>query len=198
MTYDPMEWTVRDPLEDTVPDPIERGRRLSDGKRRAVELTALVVLVPGLLATQWIDNQHQGRQYQTRERVTVVPRGGTGTLGHLRLRLLGRDTTGPSKSTGAPAGSARLKLVVNVRPFDAQGVKDVDTLGFTVRDRDGHVWSAAGSPDRDQKASAGADTQVSVTATVPERVVSAVVLEVRPGGLVRKTSGPTPVLRFAH
>jgi hypothetical protein len=85
-----------------------------------------------------------------------------------------------------------------VRPLDAQGVKDMEILGFTVRDRDGHVWSAAGSTDRDRKPSVGAETEISVTATVPERLVSAVVLEVRPGGLLPQTSGPTPVLRFAH
>jgi len=198
MTYDPMEWTIRDPLEETVPDPIARKRRMSDGKRRAVEATALVVLLPGFLVAQWVDNQQQGRRYQTHEQVTVVRRGGTGTLPHLRLRLLGRDTTGPAKSTGGPAGSARLKLVVNVTPLDAQGVKDLNVLGYTVRDRAGHVWSAGGATDSDQKPSVGAETQVSVTALVPERLVSSVVLEVRPAGRVQKAGGATPVVRFAH
>jgi hypothetical protein len=198
MTYDPLEWTVRDPLEETVPDPIPRRKRLSDGRRRALEVGALVLVVPGFLTAEWIDNDHQARQWQTHERVTVVRQGGTGTLGHVRLRLLGRDTTGKPSSEGAPAGSVQLKLVVVVRPLDAQGVKDVDTVGYTVRDRAGHVWSAGGSPDPDLKPRAGADSQVTVLAMVPGHLVNSVVLEARPGGLAQKGPGPTPVLRFAH
>src|SRR4051812_32023168 len=100
MTYDPLEWTVRDPLEETVPDPVERRRRLSDGRRRAVEAVVLVLLVPAFLTAQWIDNAHQARNFpaqskKVQEKVTVVRRGGTGVLGRVRLRLLGRDTTGP-------------------------------------------------------------------------------------------------------
>lgn len=198
MTYDPYEWTIRDPLEETVPDPIPRRKRLSGGRRRAIEVAALVLLIPGLIAAEWIDNDHQARQWQTHERVTVVRRGATGTLGHVRLRLLGRDTTGKPASEGAPAGAVNLKLVVVVRPLDAQGVKDVDAVGYTLRDRTGHVWSAAGSSDPDQKPQAGVDGQVTVTAMVPGRLVNSVVLEARPGGLTRKGPGPTPVLRFAH
>jgi hypothetical protein len=199
MTYDPLEWTVRDPLEETVPDPIPRRKRLSAGRRRAIEVAALLLLVPGLLATEWVDAEHQSRQWQTHEHVTVVRRGGTATLGHVRLRLLGRDTTGATSPSGSSSGAVSLKLVVVARPLDAQGVKDVDRVGYTVRDRDGHVWSAAGSSDPDVKPRAGADGQVTVTALVPGSLVSAVVLEARPGGpLTQKGSGPTPVLRFAH
>jgi hypothetical protein len=198
MTYDPLEWTVRDPLEETVPDPVPRRRRLSDGRRRAVEVTALLLLAPGLLAAQWIDNVHQTRQWQTHERVTVVRRGGTGTLGRIQLRLLGRDVTGALKGATTPAGAVSLKLVVAARPLDAQGVKGINTLGFTVRDRAGHVWSASGSSDRDRTPAVGADTQLTVTTSVPERLVSSVVLEVRPGALGQKRADPTPVLRFAH
>ena len=199
MTYDPLEWTVRDPLEETVPDPVPGRKRLSAGRRRAVEVAALAVLVPGFLTAQWIDDDHQSRSWQTNERVTVVRRGGAGILGHVRLSMLGRDVTGRPTGVGAPAGSAGIKLVVTARPLDAQGVKDVDTIGYTVRDREGHVWSAVGSSDRDVKSQAGADRQVTVTATVPGRLVSSVVLEARPGGLSsRKGLEPTPVLRFAH
>jgi hypothetical protein len=183
MTYDPLEWTIRDPLEETVPDPVERRRRLSDGKRRAIELVALLLLVPALLAAQWVDNRHQSRGYQTRERVTVVPRGGTGTIGHIQLRLLGRDTTGSPKSD--IAGAVAMKLVVQARPLDAKAAKDLGMVGFTMRDRAGHVWSAFGSSDPDNKPAVGAVAQVTVTADVPQHLVNSVVLEARPGGRVR-------------
>jgi hypothetical protein len=207
MTYDPLEWTVRDPLEDTVPDPVERRPRLSDGRRRAIEAAALALLVPGLLVAQWIDDSHQARHFRAQgapgpEKVTVVSRGGTGTLGRVRLRLLGRDTTGPPRDTTTPAGAVNLKLVVQVRPLDARHAKDdVDGLAYSVRDRGGHVWSAGGTYDRDRPPAAGAETQVTVTATVPERLASAVVLEVRPSELEQgqaQGKGPAPVLRFAH
>lgn len=198
MSHDPLEWTIRDPLEETSPDPIPRRRRLSDGWRHAIEVVALILLVPGLLAAEWVDGSKQSRQWQTKERVTVVRRGGTGTVGHVRLRLLGRDTTGALKSSTTPAGAVSLKLVVTARPLDAQGVKGIDILGFTVRDRAGHVWTAFGTTDRDRTKAVGTDTEVTVTATVPERLVSSVVLEARPGGLASKGPGATPVLRFAH
>ena len=199
MTYDPLEWTVRDPLEDTVPDPVPRRKRLSDGRRRAIEVAALLLLIPALLATEWIDDDHQARNWQTHERVTVVRRGGIATLGHVRLRLLGRDTTGSTTREATPSGAVTLKLVVVVRPLDAQGVKDVDRVDYTVRDRAGHVWSAGGSSDPDVKPQVGTDGQVTVTAQVPGNLINTVVLEARPGGLLsQKAPGPTPVLRFAH
>jgi hypothetical protein len=196
MTHDPMEWTVRDPLEETVPDPVGRRRRLSDGRRRAVELVAVLVLVPALLAAEWVDNRHQSRGYQTRERVTVVRRGGTGTIGHLQLRLLGRDTTGSPKSD--IAGAVAVKLVLQARPLDAQAAKDLGAVGFSMRDRAGHVWSAFGSTDPDNKPVAGTTAQVTVLTDVPARLVNSVVLEARPGMFARKGTAPTPVLRFAH
>jgi hypothetical protein len=196
MTYDPLEWTTRDPLEETVPDPVERRRRLSDGTRRAIEMVALVLLVPALLAAQWVDNRHQSRGYQTRERVTVVHRGGTGTIGHIQLRLLGRDTTGSPKSD--IAGAVAIKLVVQARPLDAKAAKDIGIIGFTMRDRAGHVWAAFGSTDPDNKPAVGAVAQVTVTSDVPAHLVNSVVLEARPGGLTRTGTAPTPVLRFAH
>lgn len=206
MTYDPLEWTVRDPLEETVPDPIERRPRLSDGRRRAIEVAALVLLVPGFLTAQWIDDAHQARGLRApgnpgTEHLTVISRGGTGTLGRVRVRLLGRDTTGRLKDSSTPAEAVNLKLVVQVRPLEARNAKrDVEGLNFTMRDRDGHVWSAAGSYDRDRPPTVGTETQVTVTATVPERLVSAVVLEVRPPQSVSTRNGkaPVPVLRFAH
>jgi hypothetical protein len=199
MTYDPLEWTVRDPLEDTVPDPVERRRRLSGGRRRAIEAVALAVVGTGYLTAQWIDDSHQARAYPpARERVTVVGRGGSGTIGHVRLRLLGRDTTGQTTGSTVPAGATLIKLVLTARPLDAQGVKSVQAIGFTVRDRAGHVWSAFGASDRDVKPAVGTDMQVTVTASVPARLAGSVVLEARPGRSLRLAEGPTPVLRFAH
>lgn len=204
MTYDPLEWTVRDPLEETVPDPIERRPRLSEGKRRAIEAAALVLLVPGFLTTQWIDNAHQARHFRAQgqpgpEHVTVVPRGGTATLGRVRLRLLGRDATGAPRSLTTPAGAVNLTLILQVQPLDARHAKeDVDRLAYTVRDRAGHVWSAGGMYDRDQPPAAGTVSQVTVTATVPEHLAGSVVLEVRPPESAKQTTGVSPTLRFAH
>lgn len=195
MTYDPFEWTVRDPLEETVPDPVER-RSVRSGRRRAIEAVALLVLVPGLLVTQWVDNAHQSRAYQTHERVTVVRRGATGTLGRVQLRLLGRDATG--SPTASTPGAVSLRLIVQVRPLDAQGAKDVETLGYSLRDKAGHVWSAGGLTDPDNKPAAGATAQVTVESTVPEHLVNSVVLEVRPATSAASQGKTTPVLRFAH
>lgn len=205
MTYDPLEWTVHDPLEETTPDPIERRPRLSLGKRRAVEAAALVLLVPGFLTVQWLDDAHQARHFRAQgepgtEHLTVVPRGGTAVLGRVRLKLLGRDATG-SPAAGASAGGAVVTLVMQVQPLDAQHARqDVDRLTYTVRDRAGRVWSAGGSYDSDHPPAAGAASQVKVTATVPKGLVSSVVLEVRaavPPKERAKDSVP-PALRFAH
>jgi hypothetical protein len=196
MTYDPLEWTVRDPLEDTVPDPIER-RRLRPGRRRAIELVALLVLAPGLLVTEWVDNAHQSRGYQPHDHVTVVRRGATGTLGHVQLRLLGRDATGSPKSS--TPGAISLKLVLQARPLDAKGAKDLDGFDFTLRDKDGHVWSAAAdSTNPDNTPAVGVTAQLTVLGSVPEHLVNAVVLEARPSAWAASRAVTSPVLRFAH
>jgi hypothetical protein len=198
MTIDPYEWTVRDPLEETVPDPIVRRPRLSDGWRRAVEVSALLVLVPGLLIAQWLDRGHDNNKSNPPDQVTVVPRGGTGTLGHLRLRLIGRDVTSPLKSATTPAGAVRLRLVIEIRPMDAQGAKVAQFVGYSVRDRAGHVWTAVPSlGGSDNKPVAGVPMQAIISADLPERLVSSVVLEARQSiGAQRPTR--VPVLRFAH
>jgi hypothetical protein len=202
MTYDPLEWTVRDPLEETVPDPIEREPRLSEGKRRAIEAAALVLLVAGFLTAQWIDDAHQARHYQAQgrpgpEHLTVVPRGGTATLGRVRIKVLGRDTTGAPRSGTTPAGAVNLKLVLQVQPLDARHAReDVDHLTYTVRDRAGHVWSAGGMYDTDRPPAAGTVSQVTVIATVPGRLAGSVVLEVRP--MAPAQAGVSQALRFAH
>jgi hypothetical protein len=116
MTDDPMEWTIRDPLEETVPDPIERRRRLSTGRRRAIEAVALAVIGPGFLVGQWIDDAHQARGFPpAHERVTVIGRGGNGTLGHVRLRLLGRDPA-LRPACDCSAGTRRCGRPARCRP----------------------------------------------------------------------------------
>ena len=196
--FDPLESTRRDPLQDTVPDLFAREPRLSRGQRRALEACALLVLVPGLLGVWWVDDEHQAAGWKRPDHVTVVPRGGTGTLGHVRLRLLGRDTTAPAKSLTHP-GAAKLTLIVELRPLDAQGAKDAPYTAFDVRDREGHVWSAYGPVQTGHDPAVGVPVQLRVTSDLPGRELSSVVLEARQGSLtLRKAGVPSQVLRFAH
>ncbi len=186
--------TTRDPMEETVPDPV--GRTPRTGRKRAIEACALLILAPGMLAVGWVDHSRQARTYTPEEHVTVVPHGGTGTLGRVRLKVAGRDATAPATAT---AGAVTLTLVVEVRPLDAQGAKDSQAVTYSVRDRDGHTWSAGGVPAGGHDPVAGVTTQVKVTASVPQRLVSSVVLEARTGGSgLSGGHGQVRVLRFAH
>lgn len=197
MTLDPYEVTARDPLEDTVPDPVVRPPRLTRGQRRAVEAGALLVLLAGLSVVRWIDDVDQVKRVDPPDQVTVVPHGATGTLGHVQYRLAGRDATAAPKSTTAPTGAAKLTLVLNVRPLDAQGVKNAKIVTYDVRDHSGHIWTATGLPDLDHDPVAGTTAPVTVTAEVPERLLNSVVLEVRQR-LGQAGRGSMQVLRFAH
>ncbi len=192
MMFDPLEMTRRDPLEETVPDPPLP--RIGAGRRRAMEAAALAVLAPALLAVGWVDHRHQAAAYEPREAVTLVARGMSGTLGHVQLRLAGRDATAATTSS---TGAARLSLVVEVKPLDAQGVKAAQYIAYTVRDRAGHTWSAFGVPPAGQ--AAGRTFQLKVMATLPPRLLNSVVLEARGGTLARTSAkAPAQVLRFAH
>lgn len=193
MMFDPHETTVRDPLEETAPDPVRRRSRLSGGRRRAVEVVALLVLLPALLAVRWVDDQKQARQWEPPEDVTVVPHGGAGMLGHVRLRVLGRDASAPT--TGTTAGVAKLTLIVRLQALDSKAARDARMIAYTVRDRSGHVWTAFGVPAGGHDPVVGAATQVTVTAELPVRLTGSVVLEARRKAFGR---GPTRVLRFAH
>lgn len=187
------ETTTPDPLESTVPDPVRR--RMPARRRRTIEVCALAVLLPAVLVTYWIDGSHMGRSFDPPERVTVIPRGGTATIGHTRWRLLGRDAkAGPTFST-TPPGSLRLTLLLQVSVLDAQGAKDATRVTYQVRDREGHIWPALGQfPDADDPP-AGSTVPDTVTANVPPNLVSKVVLEVQAAAAKK---GPVQVLRFAH
>ena len=194
MTFDPHEMTTRDPMEETVPDPVG-GRRIGGLRRRVIEACALLVLAPTLLVVDWVDHERQAVHYEPKEIVTLVPRGAAGKLGQIQVRLAGRDATA---QTAASNGAARLTLVVEVRPLDAQAAKDARFLAYSVRDRAGHTWSAAGLPTGGRDPVAGQTAQVKVSASVPPSSLNAVVLEVRGGGASARTPGKVRVLRFAH
>ncbi|MCO6011757.1 hypothetical protein NE236_43105 [Actinoallomurus purpureus] len=172
---DPYEATMRDPLEDTAPDPLGRGKRTRGRRRRAVEAVALLVLAPGLIVVRWIDDSHQAAALQPAEHITVVRRGQTGLLGGAQWRVLGRDTTAPEKDATTPAGAVRLKLIVEVRPLDAQGVKNATATEYQLRDGAGHVWT--GLPLGADPV-AGRTSRIAVTSDIPARLVSSVVLEI--------------------
>jgi hypothetical protein len=197
---DPFEMTTRDPLEDTVPDPAEPPGRVSRRTRRALEAAALLILAPGLIAVRWVDDSHQAALRQPPDHVTVLRRGATGTLGHTRWHLLGRDATAPVRDSTLPAGTAKLTLVLRVRALDAQGVKDADSTAYQLTDRAGHVWTALGllGTEGRREPVAGGETPVTVTATVPERLLNSVALEIRQPTLRATAGAPVEVVRFAH
>lgn len=190
-----------DPLETTVPDPVVRRRpRLSTGRRRTLEAGALVVLATAYLFVTWADRVHQASASWTRpEKVDVVRFGATGVLGRAEWRMLGRDGSAPSTGSLTPAGAVHLTLLLQVRPLDAQGVKDAKSAAYQVRDPQGHIWTAYGSFAGDRDPAVGTATRVTVTTDVPRQAAETVLVEVRadapaPG----KRPGPVRVLRFAH
>lgn len=192
---------IPDPLERTVPDSVP-GRRtaLSPRRRRIVEAGVLVVLASGYLTAQWIDHVRQASSSWTRpEKVGVVRFGATGVLGRAEWRMLGRDGAAPLRGHLTPAGAVDLTLVLQVRPLDAQGVKDTKSATFQVRDPQGHVWSAFGDVGEGGDPAVGSVTRVRVTTDVPAKVASTVLLEVRADSVpAGKKAGPIRVLRFAH
>jgi hypothetical protein len=165
-----------------------------------VEAGVLVVLASVYLTAQWVDDVQQASSTWTRsEKVSVVRFRSTGMLGRAEWRMLGRDATAPLRSRLSPAGAVHLTLLLQVRPLDAQGVKDAKSISYQVRDPQGHIWSAFGTFAGGNDPVAGAVTQVTVTTDVPEKAASTVLLEVRAGSAPAGTkAGPIPVLRFAH
>ncbi|GAB3988009.1 hypothetical protein GCM10029978_109170 [Actinoallomurus acanthiterrae] len=188
-TRDPRAPVARDPLEDTVPDalqPLDSGAHPSEpavmsraegGRRgrRLIEAAVLLVLAPGLLTVQWIDDGHQAANIQPAERDTTVRLGQTGVLGHAQWRMLGRDTTTPPRDSTTPAGAVHIKLILQVRPLDAQGVKNVQATGYRLRDGAGHEWTGGPlGPDP----VAGRTAQIAVTSDVPAALVNSVLLAI--------------------
>ncbi len=157
-----------------------------------MEAVALAVLLPGLVTVQWLDDAHQvGGQDTT----TTVPWGATATLGHTQWRLLGRVPDGGRSFT---PGAVTVRLLLQVRPMDAQGAKQADpaNVGFRLRDRAGHIWTAGTDGGSDTEPAAGQTTQITVTGDVPARLAGSVVLEMHLGSSF--AAGPKHWYRFAH
>lgn len=203
---------TRDPYEGTRPDPSEndpgraggeggstedgsaegpaRGLRARD--RRIVQVIALVTVLPALLVLHWVDDVHNVRKnLEPPVKATTVARGASGTLGGAEWRLQQRQAM-----PGPGPDAASLRLVLNVRPLDAAGVKLLGSYGLTyrLRDGDGHEWSAAGLALGTPRV--GAWARVTVSASVPRSRTGSVALEVRPPAYQR-TKGALPSLRFA-
>ncbi|MCO5996142.1 hypothetical protein [Actinoallomurus rhizosphaericola] len=183
-----------DPLEETRSDRPRRAprRRLGPRGRRTAEAVALAILLPALIVTQVTDDRHQNAN---RERISTVPRGATVTIDHMQWRLLGRV---PSTGRPTASGAVSLVLLLEVRPLDAQGVKQAEpfNLTFRVRDGKGHQWSAGEDDLGAAKPVVGRAAQVKVTAVVPQQVVAAAVLELRAAPALQP--GPGDWVRFAH
>jgi hypothetical protein len=160
------------------------------------------VLLTVTVGLRWYDDANQARALQRPEHVSVVKRGQVSTLGQVEWRMLGRVADGgtPSAmpSSGSAPAAARLTLLVQARPLSEAGVKALTLYGlvFRVRDRAGHVWSAA--PDTLTSVRAGTTVRFPVRADVPPDRLRSVVLEVLPGSGSAPARGPLPVLRFAH
>lgn len=183
-----------DPLEETRRDRPRRARRrrLGPRARRTAETVALAVLLPALVVTQWVDDSGQNA---TRERIRTVPRGAAVTIGHVQWRMLGRV---PSTDRPFASGAVSLMLLLEVRPLDAQGVKQAEpyNLTFRVRDGEGHEWSAGADASGADEPAVGRAAQVKVTAVVPQQVATAAVLELR--ATPAPQPGPGDWVRFAH
>jgi hypothetical protein len=179
--------------------PGERRRRLSPAARRLVEAGALLILLPVTLGLHWYDDDHTlGHQLRRDEHVTTVARGASATLGHATWRMIGRQQGGTGRLRSTTPGAEMLVLTLEMRPLDAQGVKDASGSGlaYRIRDREGHVWT--GAAEVPEGLSAGRPVQVKVSAIVPTEKVTSVVLELLPTTVEVKPGTTVPVLRFAH
>jgi hypothetical protein len=173
-----------------------RRRRLSPRARRWVEVLALLVVVPVGLGAHWYDDTHTlVPTLNPGEHVTVVPRGGTGTLNHISYRMVGRESAVvPSTLT---ANGVQATWDVDIKPLDAQGVKAASGLGFRLVDRAGNTWNAAPADLPDY--TAGQTVRTRIQGTVPKSEVSGLVLDAlgnKYTAVAKKQ--PRPVLRLAH
>lgn len=166
----------------------------------------MLILLPGLIGLQWYDDSNNAVTRDPHKRVTVVPRGAWATLGHDRWRMLGRQAGQPVRP-GQPGGAGssggtEITLLLDVKVLDARGVKELDTIIYELRDRDGHVWSAGGNVDNPSVGSEapppGSTARVTVTGTVPVERAGSVVLDVHVDAYDRPERNVLDVLRFAH
>ncbi|MBA8955519.1 hypothetical protein ACFQU9_36755 [Actinomadura namibiensis] len=187
----------RDPLETTRPDPVEapeeRRSRLRPGDRRLLQLAALGVLAPALLAVQWTDETHNAARLVPPERPTVVPRGGTGDLAGARWRVVQR-LAGTRPPPGGAPDTAEVRFVLAVEAGDPAAARTATGFGtrYEFHDGAGHTWSATGlaAPARP-----GVPLRVTVRAVVPRPTLRSLTLEVQRREATAK--GPLPSLRFA-
>lgn len=157
-----------------------------------------MLLVTVTTGVRWYDDSVQARALDRPESVTVVPHGGTGAIGQVRWRVLGRSEGERAPAGLAPAGSARLTLQAEARPLNAQGVKELteSKATFRISDQEGHIWS--GLADTPSEAQPGTAVRVPITANVPADRLRSVVLEILPSSVYGNRAGPIRVLRFAH
>jgi hypothetical protein len=163
----------------------------------------VLVLVPLAVGLRWYDDSNHAVTREPHERVTVVPRGASATLGHNRWRMLGRqEQSGGSLAGTSSPGAAQLTLLLEVKVLDAQGSKELDLVQYEVRDREGRQWTTSGTAENPsvdaERVPAGSTTRVKVTATVPKDRLSALVLDLHVRPFDRAERTVLDVLRFAH
>jgi hypothetical protein len=171
-----------------------------------IELGAVLILMPTLLAIHWYDDRNGALTQDPNKHVTIVPHGAWATLGHNSWRMLGRQeasTSSSGSSSGSKAtGGVELILLLQAKVLDAKGGKELGAIEYEIRDRDGNVWSASGSVDNQSVSSdtppAGSTPRVTVTAIVPRDKVSSVVLDLHVPPYNRQQRTVLDVLRFAH
>jgi hypothetical protein len=172
-------------------------------KRRLFELGALLILLPGLVGIRWYDDANHAVTQDPHRRVTIVPRGTWVTVGHNRLRMVGRREASTAGTTApTTSGASQLTLVLEAKVLDAQGGKDLGKLHYEFRDRSGHVWSAAGGVNNPSVSSevppAGSITRIVVIGVVPRAKLSSVVLDSYIQPFQRSERKVLYVFRFAH
>jgi hypothetical protein len=163
----------------------------------------VLILLPGLIGIQWYDDGNNAVTRDPHRHVIVVPQGAWATLGHGRWRMLGRQVirTGRTGLAG-PSGGTELTLLLDVKVLDAQGAKELGTITYELRDREGHVWSAGGNVDNPSAGTEapppGSTARVTVTGTVPAGRAGSVVLDLHVEAYDRPDRDVLDVLRFAH
>jgi hypothetical protein len=154
---------------------------------------------------RWYDDSNHVAAREPAERVTIVPRGAWGKFEHTHWRVLGmQKPTVATSASDVPAGGTQIVLELEAKVLDQQGVKELSRVGYEIRDREGHVWSAFGQVQNqsidEAKPVPGSTQRVKVTGMVPQSKLSSVVLDARlqPSGPAGAGKKVLHVLRFAH